>query len=293
MLRQLRRIAIVACSLLPLLAGSSSRAEDKPAPREAGLTLVVMDPLAAPLACPCVKGYAQRDYAKLAQLLEKHTGEKVSLFFGETLPAVYAGKAKGKADIVIGKYSVAKHGGEKLKLPLRHVAALTGKDGLTTQTGLFLVPAKDPALVVSDLTAYRIIFGPADCDEKHRVALDLLREHGIIPKGDLETSEACSESATEVLQIFGEGGKGATVISSYAKPLLEGCGTINKGDLRVIGETTAVPFVAAFVNQNLPEKLQKQIEDALFQVGGDKALCQALETKEGFTRPKPDVKKKN
>ena len=27
---------------------------------EPTLTLVVMDPLAAPLSCPCVKGYAQR-----------------------------------------------------------------------------------------------------------------------------------------------------------------------------------------------------------------------------------------
>jgi len=38
----------------------------------------------------------------------------------------------------------------------------------------------------------------------------------------------------------------ATVISSYAQPLLEGCGTIKKGDLRVIGETDPMPFVVAF-----------------------------------------------
>ena len=29
---------------------------------EKAFTLIVMDPLAAPLSCPCVEGYAQRKY---------------------------------------------------------------------------------------------------------------------------------------------------------------------------------------------------------------------------------------
>ena len=32
--------------------------------------MVVMDPLALPLSCPCVKGYAQRNYDKLGEKLE-------------------------------------------------------------------------------------------------------------------------------------------------------------------------------------------------------------------------------
>lgn len=47
------------------------------------LTLIVMDPLAAPLSCPCVKGYAQRDYEKLANHLEKQLGREVKLHFNE------------------------------------------------------------------------------------------------------------------------------------------------------------------------------------------------------------------
>src|SRR6478752_9454058 len=35
------------------------------------LLFVVMDPLAKELACACVEGYGQRDYRKLAALLEK------------------------------------------------------------------------------------------------------------------------------------------------------------------------------------------------------------------------------
>ena len=43
------------------------------------LTIVVMDPLSKPLSCPCVEGYAQREYKALAAFLEKRkpkfTGE--------------------------------------------------------------------------------------------------------------------------------------------------------------------------------------------------------------------------
>ena len=52
---------------------------------EPALTLVVMDPLAAPLSCPCVKGYAQRDYTKLGAHLEKALGRPVQVLFGESL----------------------------------------------------------------------------------------------------------------------------------------------------------------------------------------------------------------
>ena len=38
----------------------------------------------------------------------------------------------------------------------------------------------------------------------------------------------------------------AAVISSYAAALLEGCGTIEKGAIRIIGETEPVPFVTVF-----------------------------------------------
>ncbi|MCA9069318.1 MAG: hypothetical protein KDA84_10365, partial [Planctomycetaceae bacterium] len=35
------------------------------------LTVVVMDPLSKPLSCPCVEGYAQREYKALSAHLEK------------------------------------------------------------------------------------------------------------------------------------------------------------------------------------------------------------------------------
>ncbi|MGB0762267.1 MAG: hypothetical protein ACPGPS_22145, partial [Rubripirellula sp.] len=51
------------------------------------LTMIVMDPLAAPLSCPCVEGYAQRDYTVLAKHLETVLNRKVSVVFSESLPS--------------------------------------------------------------------------------------------------------------------------------------------------------------------------------------------------------------
>src|SRR5580765_8755396 len=87
------------------------------------LALVVMDPLAAPLACSCVKGYAQRDYEKLAKHLEKSLGRPVAVFFGTSLSAVMAGKSNGKADIVIGKESVVKYQAKEQKIDVKPVAS--------------------------------------------------------------------------------------------------------------------------------------------------------------------------
>ena len=74
------------------------------------LTVVVMDPLAAPLACDCVQGYAQRKYERLAAYLQKRMGRRVDVFWSESLPEALKEKSKGKADLIIGKHSVVKAG---------------------------------------------------------------------------------------------------------------------------------------------------------------------------------------
>jgi len=117
-------------------------------------------------------------------------------------------------------------------------------------TGLFVVAAKDPALTVMDLKGYQMILGPAECDEKNGAALALFKDLGATPPSKRDTCAACSDGAVKVIDLAKKGEKAATVISSYAQPLLEGCGTIQKGDLRVIGETDPVPFIVAFVNDS-------------------------------------------
>jgi ABC-type phosphate/phosphonate transport system substrate-binding protein len=256
------------------------------------LTLVVMDPLAAPLSCPCVKGYAQRDYEKLGVYLTKKLGRPVAVHFSETLTGALLKKTGGKADLIIGKDSVVRAEARLSKLEVSHVAALTGKDGATTQKGLVVVPKDDPAKSVEDLKGYKIVFGTSTADEKYAAAMTLLKDLGVPIPAKPETCAACSDGATTVLDLHKQGEKAATVISSYAQPLLEGCGTIKKGDLRVIGETDPVPFVAAFVTGSLSETDRDTVKAALLDVGKDKELCTALETKSGFVFADPAGTKK-
>ena len=244
------------------------------------MTLVVMDPLCDRLACDCVEGYAQRKYEVLAEHLQKRTGKKVDVFWGESLEAALEETDK-TADIIVGKHSVVKHNARAASLNIRPVAALTGKDGSTMQTGLIVVRRDDPAVTVADLTGYRIFFGPEECDEKSAAPMALLREHGVPVPGQREVFGACSQAATQLVELE-PSVKAAAVISSYAEPLLEGCGAIEKGDLRVIGTSEEVPFVTAFVRQDMPESLQKAIAKSLLEVGDHGEVVKALETQLGF-----------
>jgi ABC-type phosphate/phosphonate transport system substrate-binding protein len=277
--------------LLTAAVATLAFATTAPAADKAPLTMVVMDPLAAPLSCPCVAGYAQRDYEKLAKYLEGQLGRPVKVAFDESLTGALKKKTDGKADIVIGKCSVVLADAKASHHGVTQVASLSGKDGSTTMTGLVVVPSADPAKSVADLKGYRVIFGVAECDEKHAAALALMRKHGVSPPEKLETCSACSDGATAILEL-GPNVRAATVISSYAAPLLEGCGTIKKGDLRVIGTTEPVPFVTAFAADSLPAADREALAQALLKMTEHPALMVALETKRGFIAAPSDGAKK-
>jgi ABC-type phosphate/phosphonate transport system substrate-binding protein len=117
----------------------------------------------------------------------------------------------------------------------------------------------------------------------------LLKKHGIPPTDKPETCAACSDGATKILEL-GPQARTATVISSYAAPLLEGCGTVKKGDLKVIGTTADVPFVEAFVSEALPAAEQAKVQAALTKMGTDIELLQAMESLLGFVPLAPQKK---
>ena len=276
----MRIVSLLAAALVQLAWAGFSVAEDSAAERP--LVLVVMDPLAKPLSCPCVAGYAQRDYEQLGSVLAKRLGREVTVVFNESLTGAQKKSDLKSVDLVIGKQSVILHDAKAASLNLKKVAMLTGKDGLTTQRGLLVVATADPAKGVSDLKDYQIYFGPEECDEKHSAALRLLKSHGVEPPAKLETAVACDEGAVKILELAETGGRGCAVISSYAKPLLEGCGQVPKGALRVVGETEEIPFIAAYVNAEAAPALQTAILENLLQATKDVRLRLALETKRGF-----------
>lgn len=262
--------------------GSAVRSDEKTesSSGKSALTLVVMDPMAAPLACDCVKGYAQRKYESLGAFLKKQLSRSVEVVWAESLDAALE-KSKGKADLIIGKHSVVKSDAAELKIDVTPLAQLTDLKDRVVQTGLIVVRTDDPAKSVDELAGYRILFGPADCDEKSSAPTELLRKHGIKIPSPVETSPSCSNAVVTLMEMP-ENAKAAAVISSYAEPLLEGCGKVKKGDLRVIGESTPVPFITLFARNSLSKDDVSEISAALEEVGLDAQMLVDLETASGF-----------
>lgn len=245
------------------------------------LILVVMDPLAKELSCPCVKGYAQRDYKKLGKYLEQQVQRPIKVVFMDSLKEGLEREDLDGADLIIGKHSVVLAQSRAFDMPAEPLAALSGKTGLTTQQGLIVVGFADPAKSVADLQEHEVIFGTEDCDEKYAAALKLFAKAKVKLPETLETCASCADGATKIVEA-GPGAKIATVISSYAAPLLEGCGTVKKGDLKILAKTDPVPFITAFATPRVTEKLRNQLRDALLNVGEHAALCKEIETLNGF-----------
>jgi ABC-type phosphate/phosphonate transport system substrate-binding protein len=289
MATELTRREALAAAAAGLVALPAATAADK-APDNA-FNLVVCDPLAAPLSCTCAKGYAQRDYDQLGTLLQTKLGRPVMIHYAETLYAALARKGVKGADLVIGKDSWVRAESAAKKLPLTHVASLTGQDGKTTQKGIVVVPSGDAALQVTDLKGYTTLFGPTEAEERHAAAFELFKDLGVDVPAKPEISTKCSAAAAAVLDRGKKGEKVAAVISEYCQPLLVACGTVKKADLRMVGETDPVAFIGAFVSNTLPTADREVVAAALLAIGKNAELCAALETKTGFVAPEAAQKK--
>ena len=245
------------------------------------LVMIVMDPLAAQLSCPCVKGYAQRNYEALAAHLAQSVGCPVRLGFGESLAAGLAAAKADHADVVIGKDSVVRADAAKVEAPLTASWVLTDSDGSVETQGLFVVAADDPAESLDEVIDYAIYVGRPEHSEKHARALDALRTAGLPDPFDTQEFGSCSDAAAALLEAE-KPSQIVAIVSAYAKPLLEGCGTVPRDALRVIGETERVRFITVFVDESLDLVTRDAIRHALHTVAEDDALLRDLESSRGF-----------
>lgn len=268
--------AFVAC-LTPSVQHADGGQGGGPEP----LVIVVMDPLAAQLSCPCVKGYAQRDYDALAAHLRQALGRPVRLGFGESLAAGLEAAKADRADVVIGKDSVVRADAAKRGATLVAAWSLTDAAGSTETRGLFVVPADDSAQSLDELIDYAVYVGRPEHVEKHARALDALRTAGLPDPFDTHEFGSCSDAAATMLEAD-QPAAIVAVVSAYAKPLLEGCGTVPRDALRVLGETEPVRFITAFVDESLDLATRDAIRDALRAVADDEALLRKLESSRGF-----------
>ena len=273
----LLKSSVLPFALLVLAAGCGQPAPP-PVTREP-LRMVVMDPLCKQLACACVQGFAQRDYQSLAAFMSAKLGRPVEAFVQESLKEAER-ITDGKLDLVVGKQSVVRATAAAANISLTPLAMLTDCEGKTTLTGLFIVRSDDPAKSVSDLKGRKVLFGPLDCDEKHSAALATMKSLGLPLPDKPETMATCNQTGLAVIEKQAD----AAVISSYAMALLEGCGTIDKGALRVIGQTVPVPFITVFATKRVAAADAETITKALLAAAGDAALKEKLETRDGFVR---------
>lgn len=257
-----------------------SREPERSQPTEP-IVLVVMDPLSKELACACVEGHGQRDYRKLAAYLKAGLGRDVEIEFSDDLAETLAVVGEGREVIVIGERSLVTHGAEQAGLKARPVCELSGRDGSTTDTALFIARADDPAKNLKDIGGRKVLVGLAEADARHAVTLAALREADPKPPAEPQRRPAGIEVALDVLDSSATPPPVA-VIPSYMLRLVEGCGSVNPGDLKVIGGTNAVPFITAFVSDNIAPETQAAIRDRLLSVKNDSALLKQMESRDGF-----------
>jgi outer membrane protein assembly factor BamB len=269
---------VLAFSLAaPGLAKDKSATATKQKP----VVLVAMDPLARELACACVRGYAQRDYHLLATYLGKQMGQRVVVKFSDDLTNSIGELDPGQEAIVVAKCSVVEHDAPGAGFKYRALCRLTDKEGSTMLTGYFVAKSSDTATKIEDVAGRRVLFGSANADEKYAAALAALKAAGIPTPKVIETRAACSDAAIDVVDST-ESPPPVGLISNYALPLLHGCGTIKKGDLKVIGQTGAVPFVTVFCSAGMAVETQQKVLEALLAVTKSRKLMKAMETKNGF-----------
>jgi len=276
---------VVGAFLVDNLRAADTAAPEN-SPPESRVCILVTDPLAKELACDCVAGYAQRRYEALAMVLERRLGRPCSTICGKKLSAYWSDTAP--IHLIVGKHSDVLYQAKRLGRQIHPIASLTNLQGKTTFQGLFVVRKGNAAQSLDDLKGYRVLFGPASCDEKHAAAVARLREAGMqgFRSGKVDTVETCTDAANHLMEL-GDDDKTAAVISDYARVLLEGCHTIPAGSLRVIGKTERVPFITVFATDEMPVDLRDEVRRQLLGANRLSTLLKLLESKDGFKAFKP------
>ena len=267
--------------LLICLVASGSLAAKPPKNGPEPILFVVMDPLARELACACVKGYGQRDYRKLAAHLETALKQRVAIEFSDDLAESVAGVTPGREVIVVGDRSLVADGANKAGLKAHPVCELSDPDGSTSLSASFVARSDDPAKELKDIAGRKLFSGLNEADEKYAASLAALRAAGVEPVGKPEKRRNYTDAALDVLDSTSSPPPVA-IIPSYAVRLLEGCGSVRPGNLKVIGKTRPVPFITVFVGESIRAEKQDRILKALLSIKGDAKLLNSMESRDGF-----------
>jgi ABC-type phosphate/phosphonate transport system substrate-binding protein/outer membrane protein assembly factor BamB len=262
-------------------------AEDMPVSRPEPLRVAVTDPLCGRLAPDYLRDRAGRDYAPLGIFLQGKLGRPVEILYHDS-PRAILQSHRGQIDLVIGKTSTVSFEAAQANEPVRPIVRLTDGEDVAEVWGLFVVRTKSPAQAIRDLADHRILFGPPRDAERYSQALALLAENGVAPLPPLQVVPDCVEALVAVAK----GDADVAVMSSYALPLLDGFAGVEKGTLRVVGQTAPQPFISAFATARSSPATERTVRDALLSARTDPQLLAALQSKSGFVElEKPPIDK--
>ena len=244
------------------------------------LTLIVMDPLSRELNCVCVKGNGQRDYRKLSARLASAIKEKVNIEFSDDLADTLSliGGKNGEY-LIIGDRSLVAHAAEKAGLKCKSICALTDRDGKTSLGATFLIRSDDTAKELKDLEGRKLLLGFPEGDEKVAAALAALKAAGVAAKPDKHQS--FNDAALDLLDSEASP-LPVAVLPAYALTMLQGCGSVKPGNLKVLASSEPAPFITAFVSENIPAERREKILSTLLEIKNDPQLLDTIESKEGF-----------
>jgi outer membrane protein assembly factor BamB len=257
------------------VAGNPAKSSGEP------VLLVVMDPLAKELACACVKGYGQRDYRKLAARLEAALHQRVSIVFSDDLADSLTGVRPGREVIVVGDQSLVAHGANKAGLKCHAICELTDPEGSTTLNALFVARGGDPVTELKDIGSRKVLFGMTEADGRYAAGMAALRAAGLEAPAMIQKRSPYTDAALDVLDSKSSPPPVA-LIPGYGLRLLEGCGSVKPGSLKVIGKTEPIPFIQVFVGDAISAGKQDKVLKSLLAVRDDAKMLALMESRDGF-----------
>jgi len=276
-----RMVVPVICRVLALSAllgsGCARGLQLSSMPQVAPLQVLVLDPLSDQIACDCVAGYAHRDYGRLGEALSREVGCDVAVHYAEDLSAQQESLATGRW-LIVGKDSSQRHTSDQLGVELHALARLRGLDGTANLCGLFVAAVGSGIDSLDDAVGRSICLGPTDAVEKDRLAVEALAVLGVVLPSPIRRATDCTAAALAVV----DGDVDIAVVSSYALPLVEGCGAIQPGVLNVIGRTGTAPFITLFASPSIGEVERIRIREGLLRLNRDAPLMKAIESHGGF-----------
>lgn len=284
-------IAAVLALMVAAASGCAKKAAGPGTEAAAPLHVVVMDPLAGPLSCDCLKGYAQRRYDRLGEFLQRRLNRQVVVSYceylepghvaggsGESAAAGRGERAELPAAVVIGQQSLAMADAKALKVALRPLARLTDAEGETTVRGVFLVRVKDGPADVAGMGGLRLLLGSAEHEECSGLALAAMAAAKVPPPVDARTEPAYVTRALAVVDKTAD----VTVVPAWSMRKLFDTGKIERAWLKQAGVTDPAPFITAFAAPAADAATAEAVKAALMEVRADGELLKALESRDGF-----------